>query len=259
MNPASSLDSAAPAAVVLKGLHKQFGRGADAVRAVQDVSFTVERGEIFGFMGHNGAGKTTTLKMMLGLTTPTSGEAWVMGHHSVRDTLALRRVVGFLPASYALPGDMTARQFLDYIAAMFDLSAEVAAPRIERLLQRFGLTHAADRKLRGFSTGMTQKVGLAQALVNEPRVLLLDEPTAGLDPLGRHELLLLLRELSTEQGVTVMFSSHILSDVATLCRRVAVMHHGRLVACDHLDRLQRQHGVGSVDELYLALVRKEAA
>ncbi len=243
----------------IRHLGKRFGAGRSAVVAVDDVSFSVQPGEIFGFMGHNGAGKTTTLRMLLGLVPPTSGSARVAGHDIVAESLDVRRITGFLPASYALPADMTARQFLQYVAAMFDLPAEVADARVTRLLDRFGLTAAADRKLRGFSTGMTQKVGLAQALVNEPRVVLLDEPTAGLDPLGRHELLELLRGLSVEQGVTVMFSSHILSDVETLCARVAVMHHGRLVACDSTQALKEAHGVTAIDDLYLALVRKAAA
>lgn len=243
------------AAITVSALGKRFGQ----VQAVEGVSFAVEAGEIFGFMGHNGAGKTTTLRMLLGLTRPTSGRATVLGHDIVGETLAVRRVSGYLPASYALPPDMTAREFLHYVAAMFAIPRDVAEARAEALLQRFGLKAAADRKLRGFSTGMTQKVGLAQALINEPRVLLLDEPTSGLDPLGRHELLEHLRELSRERGVTIMFSSHILSDVETLCRRVAALHHARLIACGAIDELKREHGVASMDELYLALVRRQAA
>lgn len=243
------------AAITIDALGKRFG----AVQAVEGVSFAVEAGEIFGFMGHNGAGKTTTLRMLLGLTRPTSGRATVLGHDIVGETLAVRRVSGYLPASYALPPDMTAREFLHYVAAMFAIPRDVAAARAEALLQRFGLQDAADRKLRGFSTGMTQKVGLAQALINEPRVLLLDEPTSGLDPLGRHELLLHLRELAGARGVTILFSSHILSDVETLCRRVAALHHGRLIACGAIAELKREHGVATMDELYLALVRRQAA
>jgi ABC-2 type transport system ATP-binding protein len=242
-------------AIAVQGLGKRFG----AVTAVEDVSFTVERGEIFGFMGHNGAGKTTTLRMLLGLTRPTTGHARVLGHDVVASTLDVRRVSGYLPAAYALPPDMTARRFLHYVASMFAIPRDVAAARTEALLDRFGLADAADRKLRGFSTGMTQKVGLAQALINEPRVLFLDEPTSGLDPLGRHELLGYLRDLSREQLVTVVFSSHILSDVETLCRRVAALHHARLIACGEIKALKEQHGAATMDELYLALVRSETS
>lgn len=246
-------------AIQLHGLSKDFGKGQRQVRAVQDLSFSVRAGEIFGFMGHNGAGKTTTLRMLLGLTPPSAGRASVLGHDVVRDTLQVRRLVGFLPASYALPGDMTARQFLHYVAAMFELPADLAEARVSALLDRFGLGAAADRKLRGFSTGMTQKVGVAQALINAPRVLMLDEPTSGLDPIGRHELLELLREQSVAHGVTVLFSSHILSDVETLCDRVAILHQGRLVASGEARALKETAGVGTMDELYLALARKAAA
>lgn len=247
--------SRSDAAITVQDLGKRFG----GVQAVDGLSFSVERGEIFGFMGHNGAGKTTTLRMLLGLTRPTSGSATVLGHDIVGATLEVRRVSGYLPASYALPPDMSAREFLHYVAAMFAIPRETAAERAESLLRRFGLTADADRKLRGFSTGMAQKVGLAQALINEPRVLFLDEPTSGLDPLGRHELLEYLRELSRERGVTIVFSSHILSDVETLCRRVAALHHARLIACGEIAALKREHGAATMDELYLSLVRRQAA
>lgn len=164
-----------------------------------------------------------------------------------------------MPAAYALPPDMTARGFLHYVAAMFAIPRAEAAARTEALLERFGLVAHADRKLRGFSTGMTQKVGLAQALINRPRVLFLDEPTSGLDPLARHDLLEHLRELSRAQGVTVVFSSHILSDVETLCRRVAVLHHARLIACGELAALKAEHGATTMDELYLTLVRRQGS
>jgi ABC-type multidrug transport system ATPase subunit len=237
---------------------EQLTRVYGSVRAVDGVSFHVEPGEVFGFMGHNGAGKTTTLRMLLGLTRPTSGSARVLGHDVVTDSLAVRRLCGFLPASYALPAHMTARQFLHYVAAMFGIERDVAEARVQSLLQLLGLEAAADRKLGGFSTGMTQKVGVAQALVNEPRVLMLDEPTSGLDPLGRHELLEHLRGLAAERGVTVLFSSHILSDIETLCRRVAVLHRGKLVAFGPVEGLKDEHRTATMDELYLALARRAA-
>ncbi len=242
-------------AIEVRGLSKRFGE----VTAVQDLTFEVAPGEIFGFMGHNGAGKTTTLRMLLGLARPTAGSARVLGHDVTTETLEVRRVAGFLPASYSLPPEMSARQLLCYVGAMFALPRSVAEQRAEALIERFGLGDAANRPLKGFSTGMTQKVGLAQALINEPRVVFLDEPTSGLDPLGRHELLELLRELAPERGVTVLFSSHILSDVEATCRRVAVLHRGRLIASGAVDDLKSEYGVTSMDDLYLALVRSEAA
>lgn len=243
------------AAIEIVGLTRRFG----SFVAVDGVSFSVDPGEIFGFLGHNGAGKTTTLRMLLGLTPPTSGSARVLGHDIVSESLEVRRACGFLPASYALPPDMTARELLVYIGAMFGMDLGQARARADVLIAQFELGAFTSRKLRSYSTGMAQKVGMAQALVNEPRVLLLDEPTSGLDPIGRHELLMLLRKLSAEQGVTILFSSHILSDIETLCRRVAVLHHGRLVASGDVGELRKAHGAASMEELYLALARKAAA
>ncbi|MEO8083212.1 MAG: ABC transporter ATP-binding protein [Ardenticatenales bacterium] len=241
-------------AIKITALTKRYAR----VTAVDDVSFDVADGEIFGLMGHNGAGKTTLLRMLLGLTPPTAGTATVLGHDVARDAIDVRRASGYLPASYSLPPDMTARQFLHYIGAMFALPRDVVSARVATLLGQFGLEDAADRSLRGFSTGMTQKVGLAQALINEPRLLLLDEPTSGLDPLGRHDLLTFLREIATSRGVTILFSSHILSDIEAICSRVAVLHQARLVACGEVAALKAQHGAATMDELYLNIVREEA-
>jgi ABC-2 type transport system ATP-binding protein len=241
-------------AIELHGLCKRFGDNL----AVNDVSFAVRDGEVFGFMGHNGAGKTTTLRVLLGLLRPTSGSATVLGHDIVRDTLAIRRLTGYLPGDYALPKDMTARRFLRYIGAMFGMTGPECEKGINALLDQFGLLDIADKRLGEFSHGMTQKVGLAQALLNKPRLLLLDEPTAGLDPLGRHHLLGLIRRLVAEDGVTVLFSTHILSDVEEVCQRVAVLHHGRLLASGDLADLKARHGAGRMDDLYLTLVRSAA-
>jgi ABC-2 type transport system ATP-binding protein len=241
-------------AIELSRLGKRFG---DKV-AVDDVTFAVRAGEVFGFMGHNGAGKTTTLRVLLGLLRPTSGRATVLGHDIVRDSLAIRRLAGYLPDQYALPKEMTARRFLRYIGAMFGMTGPECEKRISALLDQFGLLDVADQRLGEFSHGMTQKVGLAQALLNEPRLLLLDEPTAGLDPLGRHDLLGLIRRLAAEDGVTVLFSTHILSDIEEVCQRVAVLHHGQLLASGDLAELKARYGAGRMDDLYLTLVRSAA-
>jgi ABC-2 type transport system ATP-binding protein len=237
-------------AIEIGGLSKIFAE----TTAVEDVTFTVRRGEVFGFMGHNGAGKTTTLRMLLGLLRPTKGSAAVLGHDIVEDSLAVRRVTGFLPGEYALPRELTARQFLRYIGAMFGFSGSWLERRIHELLEQFDLSSVADRRLGTFSSGMTQKVGLAQALLNTPRVLLLDEPTSGLDPIGRRDTLALMRRLAQEDGVTVLFSTHILNDIERVCARVAVLHHGRLIANGDIAELKHSHGVEQMDDLYLSLV-----
>jgi ABC-type multidrug transport system ATPase subunit len=240
-------------AIDIRGLGKTFG---DTV-AVDDVTFAVMPGEVFGFMGHNGAGKTTTIRMLLGLLRPSGGSASVLGHDIVRDSLTIRRMAGYLPGEYSLPKEMTARHFLRYIGAMFGMSGLPLEKRIERLLAQFDLSAVADRRLGTFSSGMTQKVGLAQALLNDPRVLLLDEPTAGLDPIGRRDTLDLIRRLASG-GVTVLFSTHILSDIERVCARVAIIHHGRLIASGALDELKRRHGAQAMDDLYLTLVEAAA-
>ncbi|MGE0752430.1 ABC transporter ATP-binding protein [Pseudorhodoplanes sp.] len=238
-------------AVETKGLSKVF----TATTAVDDITFAVRRGEVFGFMGHNGAGKTTTLRMLMGLLRPTSGRATVLGHDIVEESLSVRRVTGFLPGDYALPREMTARQFLRYIGAMFGFSGKGLEKRIDELLMQFELSDAADRRLGTFSSGMTQKVGLAQALLNSPRVLLLDEPTSGLDPMGRRDTLELITSLAQENGVTILFSTHILNDIERVCARVAVLHYGRLIAYGDLAELRRTHGTDQMDDLYLSLVK----
>jgi ABC-2 type transport system ATP-binding protein len=242
-------------AIRIEGLTKQF----KDVTAVDHISFNVGCGEVYGFMGHNGAGKTTTIKILLGLVKPSAGSASVLGYDIDRNSLDVRRLSGYLPGSYALPKEMKAAAFLRYIAAMFAVPKEVAEARIDELLTLFDLTGVANKKLGGFSSGMTQKVGLAQALINEPQVLFLDEPTAGLDPLGRHEFLQHIKHLARDKGVTVLFSTHILSDIESICESVAVLHRGQLVAEGRLDQLKRDHGETNMDELYLKLVRQREA
>ena len=144
------------------------------------------------------------------------------------------------------------------VGAMFGLSGPVLERRIDKLLAQFDLSNVADKGLGTFSSGMTQKVGLAQALLNEPRVLLLDEPTSGLDPVGRHDTLELIRKVASDDGVTVLFSTHILNDIERVCERVAILHHGRLIANGDLADLKRRHGAQQMDDLYLTLVRTVA-
>jgi ABC-2 type transport system ATP-binding protein len=238
-------------AIEIRALSKDFGN----TRAVDDVSFTVCSGDIFGFMGHNGAGKTTTIRILLGLLSPTSGTATIFDHDIVKDSLDVRRICGYLPDGYGLPKELTARQFLRYVGSMFGMAGKSLDRRINELLTLFHLTDVADRKLASYSSGMVQRIGLAQALINEPRLLLLDEPTSGLDPIGRQEFLALIRSLSREYGVTTMFSTHILSDIERLCEHVAVLHQGKLIASGNLDELKELHGARQMDELYMSLVQ----
>jgi ABC-2 type transport system ATP-binding protein len=245
-------DAPLEAAIRIERLTKRF----KDVTAVDHVTFSVGEGEIFGFMGHNGAGKTTTIKMLLGLIKPSAGTASVLGHDIERESIDVRRLSGYLPGSYALPKEMTATAFLAYIASMFGIPKKEARAKVDELLDLFDLSVVANKKLGGYSSGMTQKIGLAQALINEPRVLFLDEPTSGLDPLGRYEFLKHIKHLARDKGVTVMFSTHILSDIEAVCESVAILHRGRLVAEGRLDDLKRAHGETDMNELYLKLARR---
>ena len=195
------------------------------VRAVTDVSLEVNRGELFGFIGPNGAGKTTTIRTAMGLIRPTRGRVTIFGHPA--GTRAARQRVGFLPESPYFYDYLNARELLDLCGRLFDMPAPERRARAAVLLERVGLTDAADRPLRKFSKGMLQRAGLAQALMHDPELVVLDEPMSGLDPLGRREVRDIMLELH-QAGKTIFFSTHILPDVEALCDRVAVIHQGRV-------------------------------
>jgi ABC-2 type transport system ATP-binding protein len=195
------------------------------VEAVRGISFTVRRGEIFGFLGPNGAGKTTTLKMMMGLIFPTRGRAEVLGL-PVGSRSAKRRL-GYLPETPYFYEYLTAEEFLDFAGALADVPNPERRRRADRLIARVGLEQARGRPLRKFSKGMLQRIGIAQALMGDPELVVLDEPMTGLDPIGRKDIRDLILELRAE-GKTVFFSTHILPDVETTCDRVAIVVSGRL-------------------------------
>ena len=195
------------------------------VEAVKDVSLEVRRGEIFGFLGPNGAGKTTTLKMLMGLIFPTSGRAEVLGLPV--PSLSAKRRLGYLPESPYFYDYLTPEEFLDFIGALCALPSAERRARADRLIARVGLDHARGRPLRKFSKGMLQRIGIAQALMADPELVILDEPMTGLDPLGRKEVRDLILELRKE-GKTIFFSTHILPDVEMTCDRVAIVIGGRL-------------------------------
>ena len=212
------------AAIRIEGLHKRFGD----VQALDGLSLTAEPGSVFGFLGPNGAGKTTTIRILAGLARADSGRAWIDGLEVTADRRRLPGRIGYLPQDPAFYPWMTAREFLDHVGRMFGLPAGERRARIDELLDLVGLTEAAGRRVGGFSGGMDQRLGIAQALVNRPPVLLLDEPVSGLDPAGRRELLQLIDHLRGQ--CTVFMSTHILADVERVCDTVAIIHRGRLVA-----------------------------
>src|SRR5438128_11535374 len=206
------------------------------VRALDDLSLSVERGQIFGFLGANGAGKTTTLKLLMRLIFPTSGTARILDH-DVGD-VSIHQRIGYLPENPYFYDYLTAREFLDYCAELFGYDRAKRNTRSNELLSLVGLEEKSwDRQLRKFSKGMLQRVGLAQALVNDPEIVFLDEPMSGLDPVGRREVRDLIASLRT-QGKTVFMCSHILSDIEVLCDNVAILKAGRLAHAGSLDELR---------------------
>ena len=209
-------------AIKTTSLRKAFGEKV----AVSDLSLSIQRGEVFGFLGPNGAGKTTAVKMLLGLVTPTSGEGWLLGR-SLGDHAARARV-GFLPEHFRFHDWLTAAEFLTLHAELYRMPPTGRQARIKELLALVELTPFADQRLRTFSKGMLQRIGLAQALLNEPDLVILDEPTSGLDPVGR----LLVRDIIhqlRERGATVFLNSHLLSEVEITCDRVAFIKHGVVI------------------------------
>ncbi|HEU0029614.1 MAG TPA: ABC transporter ATP-binding protein [Kofleriaceae bacterium] len=197
------------------------------VDALRGVTFSVERGHIFGFVGPNGAGKTTTIRTLMGLIRPTGGKASLLGHPL--PSRAARARVGFLPESPYFYDYVTVAELLDLAGRLFGLPAEVRRKRADELIERVGLARARTQRLKKYSKGMLQRAGLAQALMNDPELVVLDEPMSGLDPIGRKEVRDLILELR-EQGKTVFFSTHILSDVEAITDRVAIIARGQLQA-----------------------------
>jgi ABC-2 type transport system ATP-binding protein len=219
-----------PLALEINGLRKVFGTKV----AVEDLTLNVERGEVFGFLGPNGAGKTTSVKMLLGLTAPTSGEGRLLG--APLGDPSIRGQVGFLPEHFRFHDWLTAYEFLTLHANLYHMPRSVTRERANELLELVGLTPYADRKLRTFSKGMLQRVGLAQALLNEPALVFLDEPTSGLDPVGRRLVRDIIRDLR-KRGASVFLNSHLLSEVEITCDRVAFIKNGAVVRISRLNSL----------------------
>lgn len=205
--------------------------------AVNDLSITVERGEVFGFLGPNGAGKTTTILMLLGLTEPTRGRATVCGFNPTRNPLDVKRRVGYLPESPGFYEDLSARDNLTYIARLNRISEAVIPGRIAEVLEQVGLTHDVDRPVRQFSRGMKQRLGIAEVLVKEPEVVIMDEPTLGIDPDGVTRILELITNLSRERHLTVLLCSHLLHQVQRICHRIGIIVRGKLVVQGTPDEL----------------------
>jgi len=238
-------------------LTKRYG----AQIAVNALTLRVEQGEIFGFLGPNGAGKTTTLLMLLGLSEPTSGAARVCGHDPAREPLRVKRLVGYLPESVGFYDDMTALQNLTYVARLNGLEKSGIPRKIEALLDQVGLLTEARKRVGAYSRGMRQRLGIAEALLKDPQVVFLDEPTLGLDPDGTQKMLDFIMGLGRGKGITVFFSSHLLDQVQRVSDRVGIMLKGTLVAAGPIQELAAQKlGVDqdrfTLEEIYMRYFRE---
>jgi ABC-2 type transport system ATP-binding protein len=229
----TSQPTVAEAVVHAEGLTKRYGD----VTAVDGLSLDVRHGEVFGLLGPNGAGKTTTILMLLGLTEPTSGTARVAGLDPVRQPLEVKRHVGYLPDDVGFYGNMTGRQNLRYTGRLNGWRGSDADDRIGELLEQVGLASAADRRVDAYSRGMRQRLGIADALVKDPDVVVLDEPTIAIDPRGVDEILALISSLALERGAAVLLSSHQLQQVEQVCDRVAIFVRGKIVVQGSRDEL----------------------
>ena len=231
-----------------RGLSKRYG---DLV-AVDDVSFSVTPGEVVGFLGPNGAGKTTTMRILTGFLPPTNGSVSISGHDIFSEPLAARRAVGYLPETPPLYPEMSVESYLRYVARLKDVPRAERKEAVARALSRCGLADVRRRVIGALSKGFRQRVGLAQAIVHDPAVLVLDEPTVGLDPIQIREIRALIRELSTERrgekGRTVILSTHILPEIEAVCQRVLMINRGRMVLDEPLERL-KQRGI-SLEEIF---------
>lgn len=219
-----------------EGLTKKY----DSQIAVNNLTLRIQQGEVFGFLGPNGAGKTTTLLMFLGLTEPTSGKVRILGFDPTRDPLHVKEKVGFLPENVGFYDDMDARQNLRYVARLNRIPDKISTQRIDHWLETVGLLEEVEKKVGTYSKGMRQRLGIAEALVKEPKLIFLDEPTIGLDPDGTNRMLDLIHSLSREKNMTIFLSSHLLDQVQRICDRVGIMIKGDLVAIGPIEELAKK-------------------
>lgn len=217
--------------------------GRKKVRALNQLSLDVKKGEVFGLLGPNGSGKTTTLKLLLGLLFPTEGEVRILGEPATN--VSKNERIGYLPEETYLYRFLNAEETLDFYGRLFNIPAKVRKDRAKQLIEMVGLQHARRRQLKEYSKGMTRRIGLAQALINDPDLILLDEPTSGLDPLGSRDMKDLIEKLK-EQGKTVVMCSHLLGDVQDVCDRIAILFEGDLKVLGRVDELLVDEGVTQI-------------
>ena len=235
--------------IELRGLTKSYG----SVKAVDDLNLNIQKGEIFGLLGPNGAGKTTTILMMLGLTEPTAGTAYVCGHNATTSPIPVKRKVGYMPDSLGFYDNMTALENLMYIGELNGIPQAEVKGRALSVMTMVGLENDIGKKTSAYSRGMKQRLGLADVLIKQPDVVILDEPTLGIDPSGVKEFLALIRQLSRKQGLTVLLSSHHLHHVQQVCDRVGIFVKGKLLVEGNMDTLSKNLFDGKSLEVLVTL------
>jgi len=231
--------------------------------AVDDLTFSIEGGEIFGFLGPNGSGKTTTLLMLLGLTEPTKGWARVSGFNPTKEAIKVKRIVGYIPENVGFYDDMDARENLLFIARLNNMPDSVSSPKIEEALEDVGLKDVAKKKVGAYSRGMRQRLGIAEILIKEPSIAFLDEPTLGLDPEGTARITSYIQSLSRDKDITILLSSHDLKQVQKISDRIGIMINGRMIAVGPIEKLAKEKlGVDdkeiSLDDVYMKYFQEGA-
>jgi len=226
---------------VFKGFRKSF-------TAVDSISFRVEKGEVFGFLGPNAAGKTTTIRMISGLSRPTSGRVSVCGYDSILDNVKAKKHIGLIPETPGFYGEMKGIDLLCFYAEFYSLSDR--RKKAKELMERIGLDDFTDKKVKTYSHGMKKRLALASSLINDPEILILDEPSTGLDPKGISLFRKLVKELNNE-GVTVFLSSHILSEVEQMCKRVCILNKGKIIAVDSIENLSKKIGMKTQMNIFI--------
>ena len=230
---------------------QNLSKNYDGLLAVDDLSFSVQPGEVLGFLGPNGAGKSTTMRMIAGFITPTSGSASICGHDIATDPLAAKAALGYLPEGAPTYGEMTVGGFLDFAADLRALTGERRRQRLDYVIARLELDQVYEQSIETLSKGFKRRVGLAQAIVHDPQVLILDEPTDGLDPVQKHQVRTLISEIAKEK--TIVISTHILEEVDAVCTRAIIIARGKLVADDTPEGLKSRAPSGRLEDVFRAV------
>jgi len=220
--------------------------------AIDKLNLKVKDGAIFGFLGHNGAGKTTTLSMLTTLILPTSGSATISGFDIVKDNLQVRNLIGYLPENVMLYGDLTARENLQFFGKL--AKVDEVGKNIDEVQELLNFTGWTDKKVKTFSKGMRQRIGIAQAILHKPKILFLDEPTSGLDPQGTKDIRNILQGINRDWGTTIFMNTHLLSEVTKICTDIGIISHGKLLVSDSISNLQANFkDAKSLEEIYFTI------